>query len=429
MKIQISTDTIISTLTAMQSCVQSILIVSLLLLPGVLSSSSEPQIVFTHDTTNQIGNVYEMMETVNGSIAVAGYYGIVFFDRDYNVTRSKKFNGAFLNIDLARFAEGIGVVGYNNKPVRNDIKIPHLLFVEPDLAEFKEVELCDSCSNIGVADFNGDGVDSVVVSGDEIFILYDLSNRHSQEVSKSWFDTRLVRINRVTETDFDCDGREELFFRAGIDSVLEHDNEWRINQYFILFKDGNDYRLTNYRTYLQNNWRQVRQCDSRVKTKDPLKLERYFENVLTLLSPGNVGRHYTDSPVQKFLKLLDISGAEEQSWEVLMPGMRRALNFYPLVDTDCIAANSSGSNSAQDCSRYLSVYARYGHGCEQFFWENEDCGTWALLLHPNGSWKTLATWPNWSFSSLLTSDGRLLFHSVVDLVEVKLPENLVRTEQ
>ena len=112
-----------------------------------------------------------------------------------------------------------------------------------------------------------------------------------------------------------------------------------------------------------------------------------------------------------------------------MTGMRRPLNFYPLIDSSCVAANESGITAKQDCSRYLSVYAIYGHGCEQFFWEKDDCGTWALLLHPDGTWETLATWPNWSFASLLTSDGRLLFHSVADLVEVSLPEHLERAKE
>ena len=367
-----------------------------------------------------------MMETENGSIAFAGYYGIVFLDRDYNVIQKKQINGAFINVELARFADGVGMVGYNRKPISEDLRIPHLLKVAPDLGDFTETRLCDTCANIGVADFDGNGIDTVVIAGDDAFTLHDLSDDSARELAMSWLDTRIIDIHRVTETDFDCDGREEFFFRAGYDCVLEQDNEWETNHYFVLHLDGQDYRLTNYRTYLRKNWKQVRKCDSTVKQKDPLKVERYFDHFLTQLSPGNVGQHYTDSPIQEYLKLENISHAEEQSWEVKMTGMRRRLNFYPLVDTDCIAESAAEGNTTTDCTRYLSVYARYGHGCEQFFWENEDCGTWVLLLFPDGTWETVATWPNWSFTSLLTSDGRLLFHSVADLLEIKLPENLVR---
>ncbi|MXZ45218.1 MAG: VCBS repeat-containing protein [Gammaproteobacteria bacterium] len=409
--------------------IQSYLLVSLLCLIGVKCFGSEPKIVFTHDTTNQVGNVFDMVELDNGSIAVAGYFGMVFLDREYSVIAKKKLKGAFLNVELARFSNGLGMVGYNRKPMTEDLRIPHLLFISPDLGDISEVRLCDTCSNIGVADFDGDGVDSVIVEGDDSLTVYNLADDSLHDVSKSWFDTKLENIYRVTETDFDCDGNEELMFRAGYDSILEHDNEWQSYGYFVLTLKDQNFELTRYRTHLQNNWRKIRACTSNVKSKDPLKLERYFENFLTQFSPGNVGRYYTDSPVQDYLKLIHLSGAEKHSWEVRMTGMRRPLNFYPLIDTNCVAANESGITAKQDCSRYLSVYAIYGHGCEQFFWEKDDCGTWALLLHPDGTWNTLATWPNWSFASLLTSDGRLLFHSVSNLVEVSLPENLERAKE
>lgn len=395
---------------------------------GQSESAITPSIVFTHDETNQIGNVYDMVELDGGAVAVAGYYGVVFFDSNYNVIAKQQLSGALLNVGFVLLPDGLGVAGDAIKTLNDGRKIPHLLVLQPDLNTLDESPLCSSCSVVGAADFDGNGTDSVVVWGDDTITVVDLTDFSEHAISKILFDTKLRNLSRDEVVDLNCDGTEEWLFRTTVEAVLEHQNEWAVYKHFLLYFDE-EFKLVEYSSYLEENWYSIRNCSMTQLTKESTAITHYLDGQQVQVSPGNIGFHRTDNPVQNRLHLYNMSGTVKQSWEVRMTGMRRALNFYPIVDNNCLNEIENKDDSSKECSRYVSVYARWGHGCEQFFWEKDDCGSWVLLLEPDGSWQQIATWPNWSFASLLTSDGRLLLHSVGDLLEIKLPTNLVRLDE
>ena len=395
---------------------------------GQTDVSMTPRVVFIHDETNRIGNIYDMVELEGGAVALAGNSGVVILDSSYNVTAKQQLGGSLHNVNFVRLAEGFGIAGFSRKRLSQEKAIPHLLILRPDFEDLTEIQLCSTCSILGTADFDGNGVDSVVAWGDNFITVVDLNDSSEQEISMLHFDSRLRNLYGSTVVDINCDGLEELLFRSKVGSVLEHQNEWAVSKHFLLHFDKH-LKLEEYGSFLAENWKTVRNCVATRVSKDMTGTARYLEGQQVQISPGNIGRHKTDVPVQNFLHLFNISGAIDQSWEVRMTGMRRALNFYPLVDTDCLNKNENNDDARIECSRYLSVYARWGSGCEQFFWESDDCGSWVLLLGPNGTWEQVATWPNWSFASLLTSDGRLLIHSVADLLEIQLPTNLVRPDE
>ena len=378
---------------------------------GQTDVSITPKVVFTHDETNRIGNIYDMVELEVGAVALAGNSGVVILDSRFRVTAKQQLGGALHNVNFVRLAEGLGVAGFARKQLSQDLAMPHLLVLQPDLENLTEIELCPTCSVVGVADFDGNGVDSVVAWGEGSITIVDLNDASKQNISAFHIESKLSKLHHSTLVDLDCDGMEELLFSSNTESVLEHENEWAVPMYFLLYFDE-QFKLKDYGSFLEENWKTVRSCSATRLSKDMTDSARYLEGQQVQISPGNIGRHTTDIPVQNFLHLFNISSAIDQSWEVRMTGMRRALNFYPLVDTDCLNKNENNDDAGRECSRYLSVYARWGSGCEHFFWENDDCGSWVLLLEPDGSWEQIATWPNWSFASLLTSDGRLLIHSV-----------------
>ena len=370
-----------------------------------------------------------MVEIEDGAVTVAGNSGVVVFDQNYQLTKIQRISGSLGAVRFVRLSNGLGLAGFAIKDYGDEeSQAPHLVVLHSNFRQLSEVPLCATCEIANVADFVGDGVDFVVAWGRDIISITDLSTLATLELPKFFNESKLNKIYRSATVDLDCDGREELFFKASLDSVLEHDNEWTLSKYFVL-RLNEQIELVEYESFLEKNWKKVRSCSASRVSKDPFGFERYLDGQHVQLSAGNFGIHRTDNPVQNFLHLFNISGAVEQSWEVRTTGMRRALNFYPLLDMNCLDKNENAIDSRSGCSRYLSVYARWGHGCEQFFWENEDCDTWVLLLEPDGTWEQVATWPNWSFASLLTSDGRLLLHSVADLLEIKLPINLVRSKQ
>lgn len=391
---------------------------------GQAENSITPSEVFTYDEADRIGNVYDMVELKDGVIAVTGDYGVAYFDAQYNITEKKKFGDFFRNVSFVQVPDGLGVAGSVVKTLNEELKLPYLFILQPDLESLDEYPLCPSCSVVGAADFDGNGVDSVVAWGDDIITVLDLTDSSVHEISKMHFDTKLCNSSRSEVVDLNCDGMEEWLFRSKVEAVLEHQNEWAQSKYFLLYFDE-QFNLVDYGSYLEENWNTIRSCSMSQMSKKLSGMTRYVDGNQVQLSPGNIGFHRTDNPVQKFLHLFNISDAVEQSWEVRMTGMRRAVNFYSVVDTDCLNENANIDGARKNCSRYISVYRRWGPGCEQFFWENDDCGSWVLLLEPDGSWELIATWPEGSSASLLTSDGRLLLHPPAGLLEIKLPTHLV----
>ena len=391
---------------------------------GQAENSITPSEVFTYVEADRIGNVHDMVELNDGVIAVTGDYGVAYFDAQYNITAKKKFGDFFRNVSFVQVPEGLGVASSVIKTLNEELKLPYLLILQPDLESLDEYPLCPSCSVVGAADFDGNGVDSVVAWGDDIITVLDLTDSSVHEISKMHFDTKLRNSSLREVVDLNCDGMEEWLFRSKVEAVLEHQNEWVLSKYFLLYFDE-QFKLVDYGSYLEENWNSIRSCSMSQMSKKLSGMTRYVDGNQVQLSPGNIGFHRTDNPVQNFLHLFNISDAVEQSWEVRMTGMRRAVNFYSVVDTDCLNENANIDGARKKCSRYISVYRRWGPGCEQFFWENDDCGSWVLLLEPDGSWELIATWPEGSSASLLTSDGRLLLHPPAGLLEIKLPTRLV----
>lgn len=391
---------------------------------GQTENSITPSEVFTYDEADRIGNVHDMVELKDGVIAVSGDYGVAYFDAQYNISVKKKFGEFFRNVSFVQVPDGLGVAGSVFKTLNEELKLPYLLILHPDLESLDEYPLCPSCSVVGAADFDGNGVDSIVAWGDDIITVLNLTDSSVHEISKMHFDTKLRNSSRREVVDLNCDGMEEWLFRSKVEAVLEHQNEWALSKYFLLYFDE-QFKLVDYGSYLEENWNTIRSCSMSQVSKKLSGMTRYVDGNQVQLSPGNIGFHRTDNPVQNFLHLFNISDAVEQSWEVRMTGMRRAVNFYSVVDTDCLNENANIDGARKKCSRYISVYRRWGPGCEQFFWENDDCGSWVLLLEPDGSWELIATWPEGSSASLLTSDGRLLLHPPAGLLEIKLPTHLM----